>query len=71
MFEHKFNTDEMWCTDEVQILQGANLATEDDNRAQQAQLELLHYIFLDAHCSRGLCVVEVRTFRETLFRFGR
>jgi hypothetical protein len=36
-----------------------NLATEEENRAQQAQLELLHFIFLESQSSRGLNLVEI------------
>jgi hypothetical protein len=36
-----------------------NFATEEDNRAQQAQLELLHFIFLESQSTRGLNLVEI------------
>jgi hypothetical protein len=40
-------------------LKGPNIATEDDKRAQAAQLELLHYIFLGATSTRSYCMVEI------------
>jgi len=40
-------------------LKGPNIATEEDKKAQAAQLELLHYIFLGPTSSRSFCTVEI------------